>query len=42
MKKKPFKTWEEVKKELDFTPEQEAEIQLEFKKIEKEIEIRLN
>ena len=33
-------TWEDVKKRLDFTPEQEAEIQLEEDLIEATIEAR--
>lgn len=40
MKNKPFKTWEEVKKELNFTPEEEAQIQLEMDIIEATIEAR--
>lgn len=35
-----FKTWEEVRKELNFTPEEEAEIELEKELIRSAIEIR--
>ena len=37
-----FKTWEEVEKELDFTPEEEAEIKLEMELIEATIQARKN
>lgn len=35
-----FKNWKDVKKELNFTPEEEAEMQLEMKLIEAIIEAR--
>lgn len=35
-----FKTWEEVRKELNFTPEEEEEIKLEKELIKSAIEIR--
>ena len=35
-----FPTWEEVEKELNFTPEEEAEIQFEMSLIKAEIEAR--
>ena len=37
-----FRTWEEVEKELDFTPEEEAEIKLEMELIEATIQARKN
>lgn len=42
MKDKPYVTWEEVKKNLDITEEQEAEIQLEMDLIKTLIEVRQN
>ncbi len=35
-----FKNWKDVKKELNFTPEEEAEMQLEMELIEATIEAR--
>lgn len=35
-----FKNWKDVKKELNFTPEEEAEMQLEIELIEATIEAR--
>lgn len=35
-----FKNWNDVKKELNFTPEEEAEMQLEMELIEATIEAR--
>lgn len=35
-----FKTWEEVRKEFNFTPEEEAEIELEKELIRTAIELR--
>lgn len=35
-----FKNWKEVKKELNFTPEEEAEMKLEMELIEATIEAR--
>lgn len=40
MNNQPYKKWKEVKKELEITPEQEAEIQLEKDIIEAIIETR--
>lgn len=40
MKDKDYISWKEVKKELDITPEQQAEIQLEMDIIEATIEAR--
>lgn len=37
---KSFRTWEEVEKELNITPEQEAEIQLEMDIIKATVEAR--
>ena len=37
-----FKNWKDVKKELNFTPEEEAEMQLEMELIEATIEARKN
>ncbi len=37
-----FRTWEEVKKELNYTPEEEAEIKLEMELIEATIQARKN
>lgn len=37
---KNFKTWEEVEKDLNITPEQEAEIQLEMEIIKATVEAR--
>ncbi len=37
-----FKTWEEVEKELDFTPEEKVEIKLEMELIEATIQARKN
>lgn len=37
---KHFRKWEDVKKELNFTPEEEAEMQLERELIEATIEAR--
>lgn len=35
-----FRTWEEVKKELNFTPQEEAEIKLKMELIEAIIQAR--
>lgn len=40
MKDKPYISWEEVKENLNFSPEQEAEIQLEMDIIQATIEAR--
>lgn len=40
MNKKPYVSWEEVRKNLNITPEQEAEIKLEEDIIEATIEAR--
>ena len=40
MKDKPYISWEEVKEDLNFSPEQEAEIQLEMDIIQATIEAR--
>lgn len=40
MKDKPYISWEEVKQDLNFSPEQEAEIQLEMDIIQATIEAR--
>ena len=40
MKDKPYISWEEVKQNLNFSPEQEAEIQLEMDIIQATIEAR--
>ena len=40
MNNKPYVSWEEIRKKLDITPEQEAEIQLEKDIIEATIEAR--
>lgn len=40
MKDKDYISWKEVKKQLDITPEQQAEIQLEMDIIEATIEAR--
>ena len=37
-----FKTWEEVEKELEFTPEEKVEIKLEMELIEATIQARKN
>ena len=37
-----FKNWKDVKKELNFTPEEEAEMQLEMELIEATIKARKN
>lgn len=42
MKEKNYVTWEEVRKNLNISPEQEAEIQLEMDIIEATIEARKN
>ena len=40
MKNEKLETWEDVKKELNISPEQQAEIQLEMDIIEAVIEVR--
>ncbi len=40
MKKRTFETWEEVRRELNLTPEQEVQVQLEKDIIEATIEAR--
>lgn len=40
MKDKPYISWKEVKEDLNFSPEQEAEIQLEMDIIQATIEAR--
>lgn len=40
MKNKPYASWKEIKNNLDISPEQEAEIQLEMDIIEATIEAR--
>ena len=35
-----FRNWKDVKKELNFTPEEEAEMKLEMELIEATIEVR--
>ena len=42
MREKNYVTWEEVRKNLNISPEQEAEIQLEMDIIEATIEARKN
>lgn len=37
-----FKNWKDIKKELNFTPEEEAEMKLEMELIEATIEARKN
>ncbi len=40
MKKRTFETWEEIRRELNLTPEQEVQVQLEKDIIEATIEAR--
>ena len=40
MKEENFETWDELEKELDITPEQEKEIELEMDIIKATIEVR--
>ncbi len=35
-----FKNWQEIKKELNFTPEEEEEMKLEMELIEENLKVR--